>query len=185
MTHWRAPSIEPRSHYGSWSGRPIKGSHWVGELGETSILESEYILLMAFLGRESDPVCVRWHLPISRITSRRAAGGRSIHGRSDRNRAASVKAYSALKLVGKSRPDDPAMVHERGKLILDAGARARVQQLHTVLPGASGPDRLRRMPLRSSRAGLDSFATWLEGLSRTMSRVDADDRGPAFDHGVF
>src|SRR6201989_2335553 len=31
--------------------------HWVGELQGDTILESEYILLMAFLGRERDAVC--------------------------------------------------------------------------------------------------------------------------------
>src|SRR5262245_35305272 len=31
--------------------------YWVGELEGDTILESEYILLMAFLGRESEPVC--------------------------------------------------------------------------------------------------------------------------------
>ena len=29
--------------------------HWVGELQGDTILESEYILLLAFLGREGDP----------------------------------------------------------------------------------------------------------------------------------
>ena len=33
--------------------------YWVGELEGDTILESEYVLLMAFLGRESDPVCAR------------------------------------------------------------------------------------------------------------------------------
>ncbi len=29
--------------------------HWVGELQGDTILESEYVLLMAFLGRENEP----------------------------------------------------------------------------------------------------------------------------------
>src|SRR6202034_3234163 len=33
--------------------------YWVGELEGDTILESEYVLLMAFLGLEADPVCVR------------------------------------------------------------------------------------------------------------------------------
>jgi squalene-hopene/tetraprenyl-beta-curcumene cyclase len=33
--------------------------YWVGELEGDTILESEYVLLMAFLGRESDRVCAR------------------------------------------------------------------------------------------------------------------------------
>src|SRR5579884_3054762 len=31
--------------------------HWVGELQGDTILESEYVLLLAFLGREDDEVC--------------------------------------------------------------------------------------------------------------------------------
>ena len=33
--------------------------HWVGELEGDTILESEYVLLMTYLGREDDPVCVK------------------------------------------------------------------------------------------------------------------------------
>ena len=32
--------------------------YWVAELEGDTILESEYVLLLAFLGLESDPVCV-------------------------------------------------------------------------------------------------------------------------------
>ena len=38
--------------------RQTDEGYWVGELEGDTILESEYILLMAFLGREADPVCV-------------------------------------------------------------------------------------------------------------------------------
>src|SRR5262245_39123801 len=37
--------------------RQTEAGYWVGELEGDTILESEYILLLAFLGRESDPVC--------------------------------------------------------------------------------------------------------------------------------
>src|SRR5262245_44194368 len=33
--------------------------YWVGELEGDTILESEYVLLLAFLGRLDDPVCAR------------------------------------------------------------------------------------------------------------------------------
>src|SRR5688572_17018469 len=33
--------------------------HWVGELEGDTILESEYILLLAWLGREQEPVAVK------------------------------------------------------------------------------------------------------------------------------
>ena len=41
----------------------LSGQHadgfWVGELEGDTILESEYVLLMAFIGRADDPVCVK------------------------------------------------------------------------------------------------------------------------------
>ena len=33
--------------------------YWVGELEGDTILESEYVLLLAFIGRADDPVCVK------------------------------------------------------------------------------------------------------------------------------
>ncbi|MGZ3302849.1 MAG: squalene--hopene cyclase, partial [Isosphaeraceae bacterium] len=39
--------------------RQAPDGHWVGELEGDTILESELILLLAFLGRESDPICER------------------------------------------------------------------------------------------------------------------------------
>src|SRR5262245_20577050 len=35
-------------------GRQVADGHWVGELQGDTILESEYVLLMAFLGREHE-----------------------------------------------------------------------------------------------------------------------------------
>ena len=42
--------------------RQADEGYWVGELEGDTILESEYILLLAFLGRESDPVCGQMRL---------------------------------------------------------------------------------------------------------------------------
>ena len=53
---WDRPWSEPAT--GSLAQQNDEG-YWVGELEGDTILESEYILLMAFLGRESDPVCVQ------------------------------------------------------------------------------------------------------------------------------
>ena len=85
--------------------------YWVGELEGDTILESEYVLLMAFLGREST----------SPSASRRADtireqqlpdGGWAIYPGGPADISASVKAYFALKLVGVPA-DDPAMVRAR------------------------------------------------------------------------
>ena len=52
--------------------------YWVGELEGDTILESEYILLMAFLGRESDPVCGQMRALYPGSSARATAAGRSI-----------------------------------------------------------------------------------------------------------
>ena len=84
------------------------------------------------------------------------AGGWAIYPGGPTDISASVKAYFALKLVGviAGRAGDGAGAagDPRGR------RRPRVQQLHAVLPRAAGPDRLRRMPVRSAGAGADPVA---------------------------
>jgi squalene-hopene/tetraprenyl-beta-curcumene cyclase len=72
--------------------------HWVGELQGDTILESEYILLMAFLGREHEPriakaarYLLRQQLP---------EGGWNNYPGGPAELSVSVKAYFALKLAG-------------------------------------------------------------------------------------
>ena len=72
---------------------------------------------MAFLDRESDPVCV--HCARYIRDQQLDDGGWAIYPGGPTEISASVKAYFALKLVGTS-PDDPAMVRAR-RAILDAG----------------------------------------------------------------
>ena len=74
------------------------------------------------------------------------------------------------------------MVRAR-RAILEAGGAQRVQQLHAVLPGAAGPDRLRRLPVRAAGAGADPVAVELQP-ERDVG-VDADDRRAAVDHVVL
>jgi squalene-hopene/tetraprenyl-beta-curcumene cyclase len=97
--------------------RQTDEGYWVGELEGDTILESEYILLLAFLGRESDPVCQR----MARYTQDQqlAQGGWAIYPGGPTDVSASVKAYFALKLVGIS-PDEPFMARAR-RAILQAG----------------------------------------------------------------
>jgi squalene-hopene/tetraprenyl-beta-curcumene cyclase len=72
--------------------------HWVGELQGDTILESEYILLMAFLGRENDEVCRKAARYI--LTQQRADGSWSNYPGGPVELSVSVKAYFALKLTG-------------------------------------------------------------------------------------
>jgi squalene-hopene/tetraprenyl-beta-curcumene cyclase len=91
--------------------------HWLGELEGDSILESEYILLLAYLGREHEPICRR--LCRDLLTSQNPDGSWSNYPGGPIELSGSVKAYFALKLCGMS-PDDERMVRAR-KAILEAG----------------------------------------------------------------
>jgi squalene-hopene/tetraprenyl-beta-curcumene cyclase len=97
--------------------RQTTEGYWCGELEGDTILESEYILLMAFLGRERDPVCLGCARYIQDQQS--SDGGWAIYPGGPTDVSASVKAYFALKLAGIS-PDEPWMRRAR-QAILDAG----------------------------------------------------------------
>ena len=84
--------------------------YWVAELEGDTILESEYVLLLAFLGLESDPVCARMARYIQ--DQQLVDGGWAIYPGGPTDVSASVKAYFALKLVGID-PHDPAMARAR------------------------------------------------------------------------
>jgi len=94
--------------------------HWVGELEGDTILESEYVLLLAFLGREHEEVCKRCARYM--LDLQLPEGGWAIYPGGPPEISASVKAYFALKLVG-CKADDPALVRAR-QAILDLGGAA-------------------------------------------------------------
>lgn len=91
--------------------------HWCGELEGDTILESEYILVMHFLGRGNDPK-VRKAGNYLRATQR-PQGGWAIYPGGPAEVSASVKAYFSLKLLG-DHPDLPHMARARER-ILEAG----------------------------------------------------------------
>jgi squalene-hopene/tetraprenyl-beta-curcumene cyclase len=80
--------------------------HWVGELQGDTILESEFILLLAFLGRESDEVVGRCANYI--LAQQQPGGGWSNYVGGPPDVSVSVKAYLALKIAGHSA-DEPLM----------------------------------------------------------------------------
>src|SRR5690242_437873 len=80
--------------------------HWVGELQGDTILESEYILLLAFLGREDDEVCRKAAHYI--LGQQMPEGGWSNYPEGPAELSVSVKAYFALKLTGHD-PEAPYM----------------------------------------------------------------------------
>jgi squalene-hopene/tetraprenyl-beta-curcumene cyclase len=71
---------------------------WVGELQGDTILESEWILLMGFLGREDDPRVARAARYI--LAQQQPDGGWSNYPDGPPELSVSVKAYFALKLAG-------------------------------------------------------------------------------------
>lgn len=95
--------------------------HWCAELEGDTILESEYILMMAFLGRHRSQECVRSAKYM--LTLQNPEGGWAIYPDGPTELSATVKAYYALKLAGFSI-DDPRMVKAR-ELILSSGGAMR------------------------------------------------------------
>ena len=150
--------------------------HWVGELEGDTILESEYILLLAFLGREADPICTKCARYI--LDHQLPDGGWSIYPGGPAEISASVKAYFALKLVGYS-PDDPALVRARQAILEAGGAHAcnSFTRFYLALLGQIGYDECPSVPpelvLIPSRLNFS--------LERDVG-LDPDDRGAAVDH---
>ncbi|MBI1830848.1 MAG: squalene--hopene cyclase [Planctomycetes bacterium] len=94
--------------------------HWRGELQGDTILESEYILLMAFLGRENEDK-VRKAANYLAQHERPEGGGWSNHPGGPVDLNVSVKAYFALKLAGYA-PDAPLMGRARQAILQQGGA---------------------------------------------------------------
>ena len=80
--------------------------HWVGELEGDTILESEFVLLLAFLGRSSDARIG----PLANylLKHQLADGGWANYPGGPAEVSVSVKAYFALKIAGHSA-DEPHM----------------------------------------------------------------------------
>ncbi len=95
---------------------------WCAELEGDTILESEFILLWAFLGKLSDPLCSK--LARYLLQQQLATGGWSIYPGGELEISASVKAYFALKLCGYSPSSEP--MQRARAAILRAGGADRV-----------------------------------------------------------
>lgn len=91
--------------------------HWCGELEGDTILESEYILTLYFLGRTEEPRVRKAAEYLRR--QQLSGGGWAIYPGGPPEVSASVKAYFALKLVGDD-PEAAYMVKAR-RVILSLG----------------------------------------------------------------
>jgi squalene-hopene/tetraprenyl-beta-curcumene cyclase len=87
--------------------------HWVGELEGDTILESEFILLLAFLGKLEDP---RVRKAANYLLEKQdAEGGWSNYPGGPAEISVSVKAYFALKIAGHNS-NEPRM--QRGAAVI-------------------------------------------------------------------
>ena len=94
---------------------------WCGELEGDSILQSEYLLLLAWLGQEKSLIAGK---VAKRLQSQQAAeGGWEMYPGSGLEISASVKAYFALKLTG-SDPQSEPMTRARAAILAHGGADA-------------------------------------------------------------
>lgn len=96
--------------------------YWVGELEGDTILESEYILLLAFLGRGQSDIAQRCAKYI--LTQQQPGGGWGLFPGAPLEISASVKAYLALKITGHD-PSADYMLRAR-EAIRAAGGAERV-----------------------------------------------------------
>ncbi len=95
---------------------------WVGELEGDSILESEYILLLTWLGRGNSDIAKRASRYI--LTLQQPHGGWALYPGGPLEISASVKAYLALKITGHDTAS-PAMQQAK-QAIRDAGGAEQV-----------------------------------------------------------
>jgi squalene-hopene/tetraprenyl-beta-curcumene cyclase len=98
--------------------RQAADGHWRGPLEGDSILESEFILILAWAGRLERPDVAGAARRILRL--QRADGGWSIHPDGPVDVSASVKAYLALKLTGHD-PRSPALARARQAIAAAGG----------------------------------------------------------------
>src|SRR5205823_3201089 len=95
--------------------------HWCGELEGDSILESEYILLLAWLGREQSSVARKCAAYL--VEKQLPTGGWAMYPGARMDVSGSVKAYFALKLTGH-HPQADYMRLARQAIVAAGGADA-------------------------------------------------------------
>lgn len=98
-----------------------EAGYWCGELEGDSILESEYVLTLYFLGRESDPRLRKAANYLRRLAL--PDGGWAIYPGGPAEVSSSIKAYFALKLAGED-PKSPLMRRAAAKIRALGGLRA-------------------------------------------------------------
>lgn len=93
--------------------------HWVAELEGDALLQSETILLLAFLGEENSDLARRCAQRLE--ATMLPDGGWEMYPRAGADVTNSVKGYFALKLTGRSAASEP-MRRTRDKVLAGGGA---------------------------------------------------------------
>lgn len=95
--------------------------YWVGELEGDSILQSEFLLLLAYLEEERSEIAQKVGRYLLHQQNER--GGWSLYPGGPSEPSATVKAYFALKLVGED-PNSPAMQAAKAEALRLGGVEA-------------------------------------------------------------
>ena len=101
--------------------RQAADGHWRAPLEGDTILESEYLLILAWAGRLDGPEIEGCGKRI--LAEQRPDGGWSIYPGGPVDASASVKAYLALKILGHD-PESPALVRARRAITACGGPLA-------------------------------------------------------------
>jgi len=110
---------ETAGRVAAWlQARQAADGHWRGPLEGDTILESEFILILAWAGRLDRPDVPGAARRILRLQL--PEGGWAIHPGGPVDVSASVKAYLALKLTGHD-PRSPALVRAREAIAAAGG----------------------------------------------------------------
>ncbi len=116
--------------------------HWCGELQGDTILESEYLLLLAFLGQLDDEAVPKLANYIR--GQQQPAGAWSNYPEGPADVSVSVKAYFALKLAGDSA-DDPHM-RRAAEIIREIGGAEAINSFSRFYLALLGQTRYSNCP---------------------------------------
>jgi len=157
-------------------GLQLEDGHWRGELEADSVLESEYILLLHFLGKTEEE---RVQKMARRIRGLQLPdGGWAIYHGGPPEVSASVKAYFVLKLLGDD-PDAPHMAKAR-RVILDLGgveATNTYTQIYLSIFGQYGWEKCPAVPPEMLLLpgwfyfNLNEMSSWSRGIFVPLSII--------------
>lgn len=119
LTHSAAETMRRSVEW--FRGQQAAEGSWCGELEGDSILQSEYLLLLAWLGQTHTRTAQRCAAQLLR--QQMPTGGWSMYPGGKLEISASVKAYFALKLTGHD-PQSDAMTRAREAILAHGGADA-------------------------------------------------------------